>query len=56
MEGGGYWWVLIDVIAVVVLGAAIFYGFTRWRARRRSLSTDRATEQAVKREYTRERE
>ena len=33
-EAGGWMWILIDVGAVVLLGAALAYGVWRWRGRR----------------------
>jgi flagellar basal body-associated protein FliL len=34
-ETSGWLWILIDVVAVIVLGAALAYGAWKWRDRRR---------------------
>lgn len=33
-EAGGWMWLLIDVGAVILLGAALAYGLWTWKARR----------------------
>jgi hypothetical protein len=33
-DAGGWLWLVIDVIFVVALAGALFYGMTRWRRRR----------------------
>ncbi len=33
-EAGGWMWILIDVAAVVILGAALVYGIAVWKTRR----------------------
>jgi hypothetical protein len=44
-EAGGWMWLLLDVIAVVVLGGALAYGVMAWRRRRvADRVRDRATE------------
>ena len=48
---GGPWWLVIDVVAVAILGAAIAYGVVSWRVRR-SAAEERAREAATKELYT----
>jgi protein-S-isoprenylcysteine O-methyltransferase Ste14 len=52
-DAGGWLWLVIDVIGVVVLGAAIAYGIWQWRSRSRNPSLERAREEATKRLYER---
>jgi len=51
-EAGGWMWVLIDVVAVVILAAALIYGIMIWR-KRRSRGTDIARERATENLYQR---
>ena len=51
---GGYMWLIIDVILVVVLAAAILWGTHQWRQRRRGQRADRQSDEAVKRVYREE--
>jgi len=48
---GGPWWLVIDVMAVAILGAAIAYGVISWRTRR-SAADEREREAAMKELYT----
>ncbi|MGE3150632.1 MAG: hypothetical protein AB7K04_16365 [Pseudorhodoplanes sp.] len=46
-EAGGWLWLVLDVVAVGVLGFALAYGVMVWRRRRSGLANavrDRATE------------
>jgi hypothetical protein len=49
-ELGGFWWVLIDVIGVAILGGALFYGMGMWR-KRRTRSADAVRDAATDRLY-----
>jgi hypothetical protein len=47
-EAGGWLWILIDIGAVVILGAALAYGIWTWRVRRSPAAErlrDRKTEE-----------
>jgi hypothetical protein len=48
---GGPWWLVIDVVAVAILGAAIVYGVI-WSRTRRSAAEERESEAATKELYT----
>jgi len=52
---GGWMWMIIDLGALVVLGAALFYGTRRWAGRRRDPATLQAQEDATRELYRRER-
>ena len=47
---GGPLWLLIDVVAVLALGAAIAYGTMSWK-RRRNLTLESVRDDATKRLY-----
>jgi hypothetical protein len=51
-EAGGWMWILIDVGAVLLLGAALAYGAWTWRGRRNAATErlrDRKTEELHRR-------
>jgi hypothetical protein len=48
---GGPWWLVIDVVAVAILGAAIAYGVI-WSRKRRSAAEERRRDAATKELYT----
>jgi hypothetical protein len=52
-DHGGWLWLLIDVVAVAILAAAIIYGTTHWRKRRRSRMLNQARDDATDRLYDR---
>ena len=52
-ETSGWLWLLIDVAFVVLFAAALVYGLTMWRNRRRAPSVERARENATKELYHR---
>jgi hypothetical protein len=48
----GLWlWVVIDILAVVVLGLAIFYGTRMWRSRPNDPIVQRQSDEATRRLY-----
>jgi uncharacterized membrane protein len=49
-DQSGWLWLLINVIAVVILAAAIIYGTTHWR-KRRSRALNQARDNATDRLY-----
>lgn len=49
-DTSGMWWLIIDVVAVLILAAAIFYGISL-RRKRLSAGTKAARDQAVKDMY-----
>jgi hypothetical protein len=38
---GGPWWLVVDVVAVAILGAAIAYGLISWRSFRYAIAEKR---------------
>jgi hypothetical protein len=50
-ELSGYLWLLINLLMVVVLGAAILYAALVWRRRRRDRELERARNDATRRIY-----
>ena len=48
MDWGGWMWFVIDVIAVLILGAAMSYGAIMWRGRPRDPETRRKSDQATR--------
>jgi hypothetical protein len=54
-EGGGGWlWMVIDVAFVIVLGLAIWYGYSQWRSRRKTPEDVRRERDAVKDVYSKD--
>ncbi len=51
MDQGGSLWMVIDVLAVVALGAALAYGIGMWRKRHRDPTIERIRDNAVKNLY-----
>jgi hypothetical protein len=51
--GGGLWFV-IDVIAVVILAAAMIYGTMQWHKRRKTPVTEQRRDEATRELYHRE--
>ncbi|WP_155888688.1 hypothetical protein [Inquilinus limosus] len=51
MDIGGWLWLVVDVLLVVVLAAGLIYGTMQWRYRRRSREVERASQEAVRRNY-----
>lgn len=54
MEAGGWLWLIIDVFAVVVLGAALVYATMQWRHRRKSRTDREAQDETVRENYRQE--
>ena len=52
-ETGGWLWLSMDVIFVVVLAAALIYGLVMWHNRRRSRGVENMRDQATKELYHR---
>jgi hypothetical protein len=50
-DPSGWMWFAIEVIGVLILGAALAYGLWMWRTRRKSPAVERAREDATKRLY-----
>jgi hypothetical protein len=53
-DAGGWLWFVIDVVAVIILAAALIYGTIQWRNRRKSRVTDQHRDQATRDLYRRE--
>jgi flagellar basal body-associated protein FliL len=53
MEGGGWLWLIIDVVAVAVLAAGLIYGMTMWRRHRKSRAERHMQEEVVRENYRR---
>ena len=51
MENSGGWLWIVAVVLVLVLGAAIRYGYSQWRHRRTDPGTKAAENSAVKELY-----
>ena len=49
-DTGGWLWILVDVIAVVLLAGALAYGAMRWR-RRKNPTLDKIRDDATDRLY-----
>jgi hypothetical protein len=50
-DWGGWMWVIIDIVAVVILGAAIIAGTIMWGKRPRDAETRRKSEEATRELY-----
>lgn len=50
-DQSGWMWLLLNVIAVAILGAAIIYGTMQWRKRRKSRGLQQARDNATDRLY-----
>jgi len=48
---GGWLWLVIDVVMVVLLGAALIYGIVKWRQRRRDLALQQLRDREARRMY-----
>jgi hypothetical protein len=48
---GGWMWFLIDVVLVVILGAALIYGIGMWHRRPRNSATQEIRDEATDRLY-----
>ncbi len=53
-ELGGWLWIVIDVVAVAVLGAAIAYAAMQWRHRRKDAAAQIARDRATRELYRQE--
>jgi hypothetical protein len=51
MEGGGWLWLIIDVLGVLILAGALVYGTIMWRNRRKDRATQQKRDQAVREIY-----
>lgn len=49
--GGGWLWVVVDVVFVAALGAVILYGYLRWRKNRKTPEDRVREEEAIKHLY-----
>jgi hypothetical protein len=47
MEGGGWLWLIIDVVGVLALAASLIYGTIMWRHRRKDRATQQKRNEAV---------
>jgi hypothetical protein len=54
-DAGGWLWLVMDVVFVVILAAALIYGTVMWRNRRRDPATERRRDQATDELYDRSR-
>jgi hypothetical protein len=50
-QEGGWLWLVIDVLAVVILGSALFYASRTWRNRPRNPVVERESDEATRRLY-----
>jgi hypothetical protein len=53
MEGGGWLWLIIDVVAVAILAGAIIYGTVMWRQHRKSRAERQIQDEVVRENYRR---
>ena len=53
MDWGGWMWFAVDVVGVIILGAAIAYGNAMWSRRSRDPESLRRTEEATRELYHR---
>jgi len=53
MDGGGWLWLIIDVVGAAALAAAMIYGTLKWRAHRKNRAERRAMEETVRENYRR---
>jgi hypothetical protein len=51
VEGGGWLWLIINVVAVAILAAAMIYGTSQWRQHRKNRADRQAMEQKVRDNY-----
>ena len=51
MEGGGWLFLVMDVLGALVLAAALIYGTVMWRHRRKDRVTRQAQSEAVRDNY-----
>jgi heme/copper-type cytochrome/quinol oxidase subunit 2 len=55
LELGGWLWFVVDVLFVVVLGAAMVYGAVAYRRRSRNRNVEQNRDEATRELYRRER-
>jgi heme/copper-type cytochrome/quinol oxidase subunit 2 len=55
LELGGWLWFVVDVLFVVVLGAAMVYGAVAYRRRSRNRNVEQNRDEATRQLYRRER-
>jgi len=53
MDFGGISWVAIDIIAVVILAAALIWGTMQWNKAKKDPELTRAREEGTRRNYER---
>ncbi|HXG80146.1 MAG TPA: hypothetical protein VNJ31_12525 [Methyloceanibacter sp.] len=53
MNGGGWLWLIIDVLGAAVLAAAMIYGVLQWRKHRSNRAERRAMDEKVRENYRR---
>ena len=51
MDWGGWMWFVIDVLAVGILGGAMWYGTFQWRNRPRDPEIERRSDEATRNLY-----
>jgi hypothetical protein len=52
-DAGGWLWLVIDVLFVVILAAGLVYGIAMWRSRRRDPKVERRRDEATRELYQR---
>jgi hypothetical protein len=52
-DAGGWLWLVIDVLFVVILAAGLVYGIAMWRSRRRDPKVERRRDEATRELYHR---
>jgi hypothetical protein len=53
MDLGGWLWMILDVVAVVLLAGALIYGTVLWRRRRGDAATRHAQDESTREVYRR---
>lgn len=50
-SGSGWLWIVIDVVLVIALGLALYFGYARWRSNWKSPDDRRRERDAIKDVY-----
>ena len=54
-DSGGWMWLIIDVVFVVLLAVGLLWGMLMWQSRRRNRETEQATKELYKQGAEKER-
>lgn len=53
-ETGGWLWIVIDVLGILILAGALIYGTMMWRHRRKDPAMKQAQEKVTREHYRRD--